>query len=181
MGGEGLIQFFYVKDNQVFLKEKFRVIPEIIAIEKECGDNEERRKKIFEYLHFVYSKKSPYFYIELSERKKIVCFDRFEDATIAEKLDNVKVIKPFIEKYNQMQFTENETFLNGVRQKISEYLRHWQSNPITKNNSAEIQEQLKGAKELLKVKKELEEIVYEEVRNRNIADESGEKMFERDA
>lgn len=175
---EGLIQFFYERDGKVILKEKVKVLPEYKKIVDAHKGDTEKLNKTFEYIHFVYSKKSLYFYIELNERKKMVCHDRFENIEIAEKIEKVPEVKAFIAKYNRMQFTENETFLNGVREKISEYLRYWQDTPITKSNASEIQEQLKGAKDLLKVKKEMELEVYEERKLSKIAEESGTKLFE---
>ena len=177
---EGLIQIFYVRENKVFLKEKYEVLPEVIILREACRGREDRFNRLLEYIHFVYSKKSPYFWLELNQRRKVVCLDRFGDETLAGKVEKTVEAKALIEKYNVLQFTENEIFFDGVRKKISEYLRYWQENSVTKANSAELQEQLKGAKDLLKVKKEVEGIVYEEQRRFNMAKETGEKLFEQE-
>lgn len=168
--------FFFVKNNVVYVKEKFEVIPEIINLKKSV--NNQRFEKIIDYIHFVYSKKSSYFGIVQKDRKKVVCRDRFQDPNIHEAIEKIKEVEAVISRMNEFQFTENEVFLEGVRKKISEYLRYWDETPIDSKNSEQLKEQLKGAKDLLKVKKEMEQEVYEEIRRINADKESGKKLFE---
>lgn len=168
--------FFYVKNNVVCVSDKYKVIKELYELEKNVS--EVRFGKFIDYIHFVYSKKSPYFGIVFKDRKKIVCQDRFGDPNVGESIEKIKEVRTVIDRMNQFQFTENETFLEGVRHKISEYLEYWNTNKISKDNSSDLIDQLKGAKELLKVKKEMEEMVYEEIRRLNADRESGKKLFE---
>jgi hypothetical protein len=173
--------FWYIKNNQVFLKEKFEVLPEIIALTQVCSP--QRIVRIYDYLHFTYSKKSAYFTIPIKDRKRKVCNDRFEndfrtDPSLPDKIEQSKEVQAVIRAVNEFQFSENEHFLEGVRKKISEYLTYWENNPITKDNAEDIKAQLKGAKELLIIKKEMEMMVYEELRKANSDRESGKKLFE---
>ena len=168
--------FYYVKNNKVYVIEKFKVLPEIIELEKRLPAD--KLEKVHEYIHFCYSKKSAYHSIVLKDRQKIVCRDRFGSPQLYETIEKIKEALAVIDRMNEFQFTENETFLAGVRKKISEYLKHWEETPITSKNSDEMKEQLKGAKDLLKVKKEMEEMVYEEIRRLNADKDSGKKLFE---
>ena len=176
---ERVVQIFSVKDNQVYLIEEFEVFPEVVAFRKAFKDDERSLKNILEYLHFVYSKKSPYFYLEFENRKRIVCNDRFKNETIHSKIEQRIEVKNFIKKLNILQFTENETFYNGIRLKISEYLRLWQDNPITKDNADEVALQLKiKPLELLEMKKKVEDMIFEEQRLASMAKQTGKKLFE---
>jgi hypothetical protein len=154
--------FFYVKENKVLLDKLYEVIPEIIKLKETLEPD--KLDRAFQYLHFVYSRKSPYFRSELNDRQKMVCADRFGEDKIQiwQKIENNADIKACIDKMSKMQFTENETFVEMARAKISEYITFWSKNKVNEANADIIRKQLEGVKDLINVKREFERNVMED-------------------
>jgi hypothetical protein len=154
--------FFYVKENKVLLDKLYEVIPEIIKLKETLEPD--KLDRAFQYLHFVYSRKSPYFRSELNDRQKMVCADRFGEDKIQiwQKIENNADIKACIDKMSQMQFTENERFVEMARLKISEYITFWSKNKVSEANADIIRKQLEGVKDLINVKREFERNVMED-------------------
>ena len=94
------------------------------------------------------------------------------------KIEKNKEVREFINSINEVQFTENEAFLYGVSQKIDEYIKYWNKTPINKDNHVLIKDQLKGAKDLILFKKEMEDIVLEDQRKSGFAKSEDSSLFE---
>ena len=151
--------FFYVKSNKVHLEKIYDVIPEVLKLKETLEPD--KLDRAFQYLHFVYSRKSPYFRSELNDRKRLVCADRFgeEKKDIWSKIEENKDIAACIDKMNKMQFTDNEMFVESARQKISEYIQFWSETKIDKDNADLVKAQLKGVAELIGVRNEFDKLV----------------------
>lgn len=172
--------FFFLKNNKVFLKKDFEILPEIIALEKKFSKNPERLEKIYDYLHFVYYKKSTYIRTVLCDRQEMVCIDRFNNKDLWKTIESVKEVKDVIEKMNIMQFTENEALFNDVRLKISEYITVLRSEKVTIENAKEMRDLIGTSQDMLKLRKQLQEMVYEDMKHQNSNEENGAGLFEDD-
>lgn len=148
-------------------------IPEFAALK--------RRKsfeKIIAYLFFVYGKKSPYANLFEYDRKLIVSTDRLGDPQEYKRIEEQKGVTQAVEKYLKLQLTPKEQLLAGVKRKIEEYLKFWDSTHIDEENYKIVSDSLDGANKLLKLQKEIELQVNEEATETKIVGGGKANLFE---
>jgi hypothetical protein len=169
---------FQVKGHTVSIIEKYKEFPEYQALVNKLAGKDEQLKIAFEYMHFVYSRKSSYFRMVLLTRKKEVCRDRFNNPDLWEKIEKAKEVMDLVGKMDKLQFTEKEAMLEGVKKKISEYIHFYNTTPITEQNRELLKEMLSGAKNLVSVLKELQKEVNEEQAENGTLDDDDAELFE---
>jgi len=171
--------FFVVKNNVVFLVDKYKDLPEIKSLMNGLP-SKKHVQSAFDYLHFCYSRTSPYYNLLLSEKKMQVCKDRYDNEKLWEKIEENKYVSAVIDLMIERQFNDLEKLLLGAKEKIDEYVQFWQRIKITEENYRKIEQMTKGAEDLMKLRKRLENEVSDyNSKNGIIAPEDDDtKLFE---
>lgn len=125
------------------------------------------------YIYYMYDKKSIYFNILISDRKKIVCLDVLnKPADYYNELEKSVTFASAVDKYLLLTRTPAEKLLEAIKKKIDEYNNYWETTPIDSKNRKEISDSIYTGKDLLDLYKKLEKQVSEE---KNIKSVGGSK------
>ena len=108
----------------------------------------------------------------------MVCKDYLESDTLYTTIEAVKEVQDLITKMNEMQLTINEALYFSVCNKINEYLDLYKNTKVELTNDHKMKEMLKGSKDLLTLKSQLEEMVFEDMKFDNANEENGAALFE---
>ena len=129
-------------------------------------------------MFFVYSRKSIYFDADIEDRKKIVCTDILKEGiNYLEGLEGDGFLKECIDFFIDRQYSKSEKLLNGMDQKIDEYLEFYKTTKITEENHQIVAQALKNASDLI----DLREKVQKKVLNEKAITQQGggtSKLFE---
>lgn len=168
---------FELNGSIVTITKTGMLIPQI----KNLYDVDGPKKAIFsmqmQYLFFVYDKLSPYADMLMGDRKKIVCSDILKQDSKHWLKSEKNELKDSIEAINKIQFTPNEHLLQGVKEKIEEYLLFWKDTKIEAANHNLIADTLDNANKLLKLKDTIEKQVLEEKSQKQVGGGKS-KLFE---
>lgn len=169
---------FELHKGKVTITDGGLAIPEFHKL-KEL-DKTKGHKRFYEaitYIHWVYDKNSKYNDVLINDRRLMVVKEQVTLVDTWEKLEKWAGVKECIDKLDKIQFTYNERLLEGARSRIEEYLELWRTTKITADNHKIVKETLEGAKELLKIKGDLEKIVFKEKSERQVGG-GDSKLFE---
>lgn len=161
--------FFIQKAGDVFIDKDYLLIPSIKAYSVrtkynlETGVGNEKERRFTRYLYYVYHKRSQFYHLEKVHRKELCSRDYLGGENDYKALEKSKIIKSIINDLLRYQFTENEAILQGVREKVSEYILYWNTTDITGANANTIKSRIKDATELVALRKSLEQEIFKEL------------------
>lgn len=140
----------------VSANEEVKSLPEYKALSKHKDLD-----KILKYVHFVYNKDSIYKNILISERRKVVCVNYF-GKNISEDFEGDEKIRNFIQVFKNLSMTHKERLIEGIEQKIDEYLTFWKNIQIGDDNHKLVTESLENSHTLLVMQEKLEKLKHAE-------------------
>jgi len=168
----------YVNDR-VIVSEQLKNTSSFLALRKRDNTkNADNYYKELSYMFFVYSRKSIYFDLEILDRKKLVCHDQLKiDAGDYEKFDTDLVFKECLSLYDELQYSKQERLLNGIDEKIDEYLDFYRKTKIAEDTHEMVAKAMKSSSELLDLREKIEKKVLNEKATRQQGGGQS-KMFE---
>src|SRR5688500_13245587 len=120
------LMFFELKNGKVVVTEQGLMYGPIKHLyDSDHTKGRERFNKMGTYIYNVYDKRSIYKKMSLSERQQLVCKDVIDEPGFWR---NAEINPDFIKilgAMNQMQYTEKERLLEGVKTKIDDYLAYF--------------------------------------------------------
>ena len=137
----------------------------------------ERFHKMAMYIFYIYDKRSIYRSMSLEERRKLVCKDILQEPGYWRKAEQNPTFQEVVSRLNKIQFTHKERLLEGVKEKIDQYLLYFNTMKLGEKNEKQYKRMVKGSKELLELHEELEMMVNKEAQAKIVG--GGEtKLFE---
>lgn len=151
--------------------EQVQSLPEYKALSKYKNLSD-----ILKYVYFCYSPTSIYRNTLISERRKLVCVNYF-NKDISQTFESDEKVRNFIKVYQNLSMTHKERLIEGIEQKIDEYLTFWRSIAIADDNHKLVTESLENSHTLLLMQEKLEKLKHNEAAIKQMG--GGEsKLFE---
>tara|TARA_R110001632_G_scaffold193983_1_gene314963 strand:+ start:4348 stop:4881 length:534 start_codon:yes stop_codon:yes gene_type:complete len=129
--------------------ENVTLVPEFLAVLQEEGLGSDALK----WVALITDYDSPYAYLPIEERKKVVTRDIYGKYNI--KFANSKVISDAIEKYKSLQFDPLDEQYAAFNKKINEYTVLMDKMPVTPDNAADIQKIMIGIEKVLNTRQKI--------------------------
>jgi len=169
---------FEMKMGKVRVTPQGMAVREVKAIYSRDPDKDKAWfHKVITYVFMAYSKDSPYFDMLPGERKSMVSKEIFGSVNEFKQLEKDKDVELLIGKICQIQLTAKERLLQGVSEKIEEYLDFLKDTKISKSNHEDVAATIKNSNELLKLRDTIEKQVLEQKKSMQVG--GGEsKLFE---
>jgi hypothetical protein len=143
------------------------------------GVGNEKERQLSRYLFYVYHKRSQFYHMEKRHRRASVSRDVLGSETMWEKAESQKIIKSVISDLHRYQFTESESLLHRVREKVSEFIKYSTEEDIKNENSFGMKSKIKDANELVKMRKELEQEIFKDLAHSGDVDSEKDSFIER--
>lgn len=160
--------FFHIDKGEPVIDPDYLVIPSIrayanrVEYDPETGKGNDKERMYTKYIYFAYHKRSPFYHMEITHRKESCSLDFLGDKNLYKELEKNPIIAKIIRDLKNYQFTDNEALVEGVKNKVSEYIDWWNKTEVSMNTSSGMKSKLRDAKELISIRKELEAEVKRE-------------------
>ena len=170
--------FFELHNGKVVVTEQGLLNISIKRLyDADTTKNKERFNKMASYIFSVYDKRSIYINMSIEDRRLIASSDVVEEKDYWMKAEENPSFKEIVEKLNQVQFTHKERLLDGVNNKIDEYLNVFNQMTLDVKNHKDHESMTKGSQSLLELFDKLEHMVNKDAASKQVGG-GVSKMFE---